>query len=299
MKNTNALLDAQMTLYKPVFEWQPAFRLVLGSYLPKDNWSIDASYSFYLQNIRSAAKDNFSQGPFGLLSVWTSPDAFVSSNFYALWQRADTYWKLHGYFFDLMVRNNLCNSPALSIQPAFGLKMAILQQRYEVRYKFGNTITTTGVAENLISSSINLKNRSFNIGPSVACGTHWSLDGHWSFNGTIGGSILASNFGVGRHEFDVSSTAETQIGTYRFNDDFWTWRPQASLVLGAEWSDCACSPIKVIHYGLKASYEMQYWWKQNMMLRHIDAPIPQSHTLAPLQGDLIFQGLTVDLFFDF
>lgn len=301
IKNTQSQFNANMQFYKPTFEWQPAFRLVLGTYLPQDNWSLDITYSFYLQHLYGAAKDNFT-GEFGggLLSVWTAPGAFTSSsNLYARWQRAGIEWQLHANFFDLMLRNNLCNGRALSFQPACGLKMAILQQRYEVRYQFGNTVNTDGDAETLISSSINLKNRSFNLGPAAALATHWSLNGHWSFNGAIGGAILASQFTVGRNEFDVSSTASTQIGTYRFNNNYWTWRPQASLLFGAEWSDCVCSPRKVIHYGLKASYEMQVWWKQNMMLRHIDAPIVQSHTLAPVQGDLTFQGLTVDLFFDF
>lgn len=301
VKNNQSQFDARMKLYRPTFDWQPAFRLVLGTYLPQDNWSLDLTYSFYLQHINSGAKDNFT-GAFGngLLAVWTSPGAFNSStNLYARWQRADSKWKIHAYFFDLMLRNNLCNGKALSFQPACGLKMAILQQRYDVRYRFGGTVNTTGVTETLISSSINMKNRSFNIGPSAALATHWSLNGYWSLNGALSGSILASEFTVGRNEFDVSSTSTTQIGTYRFNNDFWTWRPQASLLLGAEWSDCVCTPRKVIHFGLKASYEMQYWWKQNMMLRHIDAPIVQSHTLAPVQGDLVFQGLTVDLFFDF
>lgn len=300
VKNTQSQFDAKMQPYQPIFAWQPAFRFVLGGYLPQDNWSLDFTYSFYLQHINSAVKNNFT-GAFGngLLAVWTAPGAFTSTNLYARWQGAATQWKLHANFFDLMLRNNLCTGKALAFQPACGLKMAILQQRYEVRYKFGNTYSNGGTPETFISSSINMKNRSFNIGPAAAIGTHWNLNSHWSLNSLLSGALLASQFDVGRNEYDVSSTTATQIGSYRFNHDFWTWRPQSSLSLGVEWSDCACETKKVIHYGLKASYEMQYWWKQNMMLRHIDAPIPQSHTLAPVQGDLVFQGLTVDLFFDF
>lgn len=300
IKNKQSQFDSDMLLYQPAFEWEPAFRFVIGTYLPLDNWSLDFTYSFYLQHIDTGAKQVFT-GEFGngLLAVWTAPGAFTSTNLYARWQRADTHWKLHANFFDLMLRNSLCNGKALSFQPACGLKMAILQQYYQIAYKFGNTYSTGGTPETFISSTINLKNRSYNIGPSAAIATHWSLNKRWSLNGAISGAILASQFTVGRNEFDVSSTTTIQIGSYRFNDEYWTWRPQSSLSFGLEWSDCVCNSRKVIHYGFKGSYEMQYWWKQNMMLRHIDAPIPQSHTVAPVQGDLVFQGLTVDIFFDF
>lgn len=296
IKNKTNQFDARGDLYQPSFDWEPAFRVVAGGYLPHDNWRLDFTYAFYLQTLEDSAKHNFI-GNFGegLMAVWTAPGAFSDGNIYARWELAETKWKLHANFFDLMLRNDLCSGKQLSFQPACGLKMALLQQRYSVTYSYGSSFDD----QSFMSSKINLTNRSFNFGPSAGIGTRWCLSPYWNLNGYLGGALLASQFDLGRNEYDLSTTTIKRVGSYRFNRDFWTWRPQTTLLFGVEWSDCICSPDRVLHWGFKASYEMQYWWKQNMMLRHIDAPIVQSHTVASVQGDLMFQGLTVDIFFDF
>lgn len=295
LKNKQSQFDAQMKVYQPSFNWQPAFRILLGTRLPYDHWSLDLAYSFYLQHIDSAAKHHFTdQFGEGLLAVWTAPGAFISSNIYARWQLAQTKWKIHANFFDFMLHNDLYFGNALCLEPSFGLKMATLQQRFSVVYTGGNS-----VEEDFISSKINLTNRSFNLGFCATMTSRWHVDKHWNLFGAISGALLASQFDLGRNEFDVSSNPTVQVGSYRFNRDLWTWRPQSSLSFGVKWSDCMCQKTSVVHYGLKASYEMQYWWKENMMLRHIDAPATQSQNVVSSQQDLVFQGLTVDLFFDF
>lgn len=300
LKNQQSQFDAKMKLYQPKFTWEPAFRALIGCYLPHDGWKLDFSYSFFIHHIDQTTK-HLTSNVFGdgLLAVWTAPGAFLSGNIYARWRLAETKWKIHANFFDAMLRNALFAGKALSFEPSFGIKMAILQQRFQVNYSLGNTYTTPTITETYVNSKINMKNRSFNIGPSFAMQSRWCLSPHWNLSGSLGGSLLASQFHVGRNEFDVSTTTSTQIGSYRFNHDYWTWRPQASLLFGIEWGDCVCRKKSVIHYGFKASYEMQYYWKQNMMLRHTDAPIVQSQIMSPSQGDLAFQGLSVDIFFDF
>jgi hypothetical protein len=89
------------------------------------------------------------------------------------------------------------------------------------------------------------------------------------------------------------------IGSYRVSDEYWTYRPQGTVAFGIQWTSCSCRANSVLHYGVSASYEAQYWWKQNMLLRHFDAPIAASQSLSPCQGDLFFQGLNINLLFDF
>lgn len=304
LKNTQPQFQSQMRVLQPIFNWEPALRLLAGTHLPQ-GWDLDLTYSFFLHSIQSNAKHNFdpsSPSTFGegILAVWTAPKAFLSENIYARWQYASSKWKLHAQFFDLLLRCDLRNSPALLFQPAFGLKMALLQQRYTVAYAPGNIVTTsTGLVETLLRSTVNMKNRSFNLGPEMAMATRWCITNRWNLFGSLSGALLASQFNVGRNEFDVSQTASTIIGSYRFNDTYWTYRPQAALSLGVQWGDCVCRPSKVIHYAFALSYEAQVWWKQNMFLRHIDASTAQSPNLAPVRGDLIFQGLTFDFLIDF
>ena len=171
--------------------------------------------------------------------------------------------------------------------------MAILQQRYNIAYIKGNTLPSGAT---LLSSTVHMKNRSLNIGPEAAFGLTWHLSRHWNILGSLSSSLLASRFTVGRNEQDVS-TVETN--SYRNNYNFWTYRPQTGLRLGFQWSDCIPLQGSKVRFAIAASYETQCWWKQNMMLRHYDAPTAASHTVASSVGDLFFHGLDIDFFFDF
>jgi len=295
LKNKGVQSDSDISVHKPVFKWDPAFRFILGYHLPIDNWKIDFSYSHFSQHLYNHVDDSADTLGRGILSVWTSPGAFSSQNLFVRWKEATAKWKIHANLFDLMLRHDLWIGEALSFQPAFGLKLALLQQRYRVFYAPGNNTST----QTFLSSTINMNNRSLNIGPGVGCGSRWKLSRHWNLFGSLSGALLGANFQVGRNEFDVSSTTETIIGSYRDTDKYWTYRPQGALVFGIQWGGCSCDKTSALHYALSASYEGQYWWKQNMLLRHYDAPIAQSHTMAPTQGDLFFQGLNIDLLFDF
>ena len=304
LKNTGNQFNSQLTYHEPGFNWTSAFRLLLGYHLPLDHWNIDLVYTNFSNRITDRLKHNFdisSDDAFGsgILAVWSSPGAFLSKNIYARWQGAEAKWKIHSYFFDLMLRHDLYNGYAISFQPACGLKMAVLQQRYDVCYQPGNIVYTSTETETLSSSQIHMNNRSFNLGPGAGCGSRWALASQWSLFGSLSGALLASHFSIGRNEYDVSSTTSTIIGSYRVSDEYWTYRPQTTAVFGVQWGDCSCRKDHVLHYALSASYEAQYWWKQNMLLRHYDGSIAQSQSLAPAAGDLFFQGLNIDLLFDF
>lgn len=304
--NSQPQSNSKLRSLHPSFHWDPAFRLLLGYHLPIDHWNIDFGYSFYYQDVRDIANHPFDTSPSapfgsGILSVWTSPGAFLAENIYARWQSVSAKWKIHAHFFDLTLRHDLALGYAASFQPSFGLKTALLQQRYVLYYSPGNIISLPLLDnQTLVSSSLNMNNRSFNIGPCAACSSRWCLSSRWNLFGSFSAALLGAHFHAGRNEFNISTTSiDTIFSSYRINHRFWTYRPQASISFGTQWSDCVCSRSSVFHYGLSAAYEAQYWWRQNMMLRHYDAPIAQSHTLTPVEGDLFFQGLTVDAFFDF
>jgi len=299
LKNKTSQTNSIISVHKPSFKWDPAFRFILGYHLPQDNWKIDFTYSVFYQHVRNRIDDAINAFGQGILSVWTSPGAFLSENLFARWQNAAAKWKIHAHLFDLMLRHDLWNGKALSFQPAFGLKMALLQQRYDVIYSHGNTVSYEEVPETFLKSTINMNNRSLNIGPEVICGSRWCMSPNWSLFGSLSGALLGAHFHVGRNEFDTSLFDEIYVGSYREKNHYWTYRPQGAFVFGIQWANCDCSKTKALHYALSASYEAQYWWKQNMLLRHYDAPIAQSQTLAPAQGDLFFHGLTIDLLFDF
>ena len=305
-KNRGSQFQQTGTMYRSHFEWHPGVRVTAGTHLPWDNWwNLDFSMTYYKSYEIDHVKDFFNQGVSapgaGIVSVWTAPFAFNNQMVGACWTSASAKWNLQTYIFDLMLRHSLCIGSALSIEPAFGLKLALFKQYYKVKYKNGNTILDRGgSSQTLYSSEIGMKNHSFNLGPSVGFLSRWILGYNWSAFGAIAGSILGSRFSVGHNEFDYALEGATVYSDNVYmSDHYWAMRPQTSLQLGLTWGGCVCRPNSIVSYSVSASYEGQYWWKQNMFLRYVDGNSQMFTEAVPTQGDLFLHGLNIDARLDF
>lgn len=303
LNNTDSNSNRDIEISEPDFDFQPAFRITLGTHLPHDNWDLEFLYTRFYNHTRNhtqhAFADPLAVQTAGIQSVWTSSLAFQNNQFRALWQDVEAKWKIHANFFDLVLKHRLCMSPAITLEPTFGLKMALLQQNFSVLYENGNTIPLPAAPDlQFVSSQILMKNRSFNLGPVASLTTKWNFANHFDFLSTLSGSLLASHFNVARNEYDIdSSSGGSLFDSIRERDKYWVLRPQAGLSFGLGWSDCICRKDSVLHYGFSASYEAQIWWKQNMLFRFID--LTNAAMISPTQGNLFFHGLTLDGFIDF
>lgn len=295
LKNKASSFEQDLQLYTPSFGFEPAFRIGAGMHLPHDDWDLELTYTrFYNHTTNQTSHDFIGNPSGGILAVWTSSTAFQGNNFRALWQNSEAKWKIHSHFFDLILKHHLWMSSAIALEPAFGLKLALLQQRYSVLYENGNTTLPL----QFISSSIAMKNRSFNLGPTFSLSTLWNVSNHFDFLGALSGSLLASHFTVGRNESDVMiQTGTLSLDSLRERDKYWALRPEASATFGLQWTDCICRSKNGIYYGLSAAYEAQVWWKQNMLFRFIDQT--NAAMISPTQGDLFFHGLTLEGFVEF
>jgi hypothetical protein len=303
LNNTDSNSNRDIEISQPNFNFQPAFRIALGSHLPHDNWDLEFAYTRFYNHTNNHAHHRFADPlavqSAGIQSVWSSSVAFLNNQFRSLWEDVEAKWKIHANFFDLVLKHRLCLSPAISIEPTFGLKMAILQQNFTVLYQNGNSILFgRGEPLDFISSQISMKNRSFNLGPTASMLSKWNFADHFDLLTGLSGSLLASNFNIFRNESDVYSIdAEILFDSIREKNEYWVLRPQMGILFGLGWSDCICRKDSVLHYGFSASYEAQIWWKQNMLFRFIDQTNPAM--IAPTQGNLFFHGLTLDGFVDF
>ncbi len=299
-KNAGSSLNQNIQIYKPSFRYTPAFRLGLGAYLPHDDWALELDYTRYYAHTSDTAKHPFvGNSGGGIRSVWTAATAFQDNNFQVLWERAQSNWNLHANFFDLFLKHKLFLTATISFEPTFGVKLALLQQRYQVMYQSGNSasVVVGRGAIQFLRSSIAMKNRSLNLGLSSSLTTHWNLSDHFLLFGKISGSLLASRFSIGRNESDFYDNGIVLLDTFREGQTLWTLRPEGGALLGLGWQGWACKPSYTLFYGFGASYEMDLYWKQNMLFRFIDQT--NGAMIAPTQGSLFFQGLTCNAFIDF
>lgn len=300
LKNVTTTFNQKIEVYEPDFGFHPAFRIGIGTHLDHDHWDVEFFYTRYYTSSKTFANHNFDGNPTrGIRSPWTSSLAFNGNNYFAYWQDSSARWKLHTHIIDLFLKHNFCISSNISIDPGFGLKFAIIQQRYSVRYENGNTIINPNRnPTGLLSSEVAMKNRSFNLGMGAKIDSKWNLFEHIDFLGSLGASLMATHFDVGRNELDVWTDLNTIFfESFRQNDDYWTIRPVANALFGIGWSHCSCQPKRVIYYGINTAYEAFVFWKQNMLFRFIDQT--SAAMISPSQGNLFFHGLTIKGFVDF
>lgn len=293
-QNRGTTFAQDLRFCEPDFDFNPAFRMGTGTHLSHDSWDLEAAWTRYYTHTFDYANGK-------IFSIWTCAAAFQGNQFLAIWQDAHAKWNLHANIIDLSLKHRLCLTPALSFEPAIGMKFALLQQRYKALYENGNSAFTSsgnqGELIQFISSSISMYNRSLNVGPSASITTRWNLWNSFDFLGTLSGSLLAARFSIKRIESDASIMNGLQYDSIRERRTLWTLRPQAGATFGIGWTECHCRKKSVIYYGFSASYEAQVFWKQNMLYRFID--YTNAAMIAPTQGSLFLHGLTLDGFVDF
>ncbi|MGD2168920.1 MAG: Lpg1974 family pore-forming outer membrane protein [Chlamydiota bacterium] len=285
----NNNLDA--SVISPEFEWRFAFRFALGFHLPYDDWDLGIQVTHFdakSKNDNSSFNLNpplVSSGQ-GLIPVWTHPGAFSGDLINVRWQIADSKWKLNYNIIDTKLGRNFCVSSALSINPYFGIKNAIIHQNFSLHYKFAN-----GAAIGPAATDVALKSFSYGVGPLLGLDTKWHASCMWSFFTKFSFSLLHTHFTSERVENDLSTNNNDRA---ELNEKYWTYKPEVEGAIGINCDICSG---KMQHIGISVAYEAQYWFKQNQMIRFIDANI-DGKTRNTL-GDLLLHGLSVNFRFDF
>ena len=296
-KNKNSQINQSLTSYKPKSKFDPAFRASLGGFLPYDEWSLGAVYTYYSTERNRTVSTSFNPtaapGP-GLIAVWTYPAAFYNNNTAARFEKAKNSWDMHVSFLDLSLERECKVGSQFAITPEFGIRSAWIHQRYTVNYSQGNVITpNAGSPITVLSSAIDMNCLSNNVGPLFGLKTSWTLLKGLNFFANFSTSLLASRFHLGRGETDRYTTSgTTYTESIDLSEKYWTFRPQADLSIGFSFN-IHLSPID---YFVSGAYETQNWWKQNGLLRYIDELNATSGGayVSQTQGNLMFHGLTLE-----
>lgn len=190
-KNTQTQLNQSLRSFEPPTQFEPAFRIGFGGFLPYDNWTLGLLYTFYRTERHSSGKFTFnplaSPGP-GMIAVWTYPSAFANNNNGARFESAKNEWKIHSSFLDLSLSRPCAIASAFTLTPLFGIRSAWIHQNYNTDYGVGNTIPF-GISNQVtvLSSGINMHCLSNNIGLLFGCNATWQLGSHWNLFSDLAG----------------------------------------------------------------------------------------------------------------
>jgi len=298
----NNLIDAG---YKtPDFKWDWGFKAGLGYNTTCDGWDFGITWTWYRgkanDHIEAEQDDNHT-----LLPLWSAFAGGFGLTLYAT--DIETHWKLQLNLIDLEMGREYWTSKYLSFRPFVGLRIAYINQDFEIQHKGGSWSEILGF-QDAYNNEVDLDNDFHGVGIRSGFDTVWNIGCGWGLFSNLAASIVYGRFSVAHNEetrlamspFDKTTILETK-------ESFHASRAMVDLALGVQWSSMFCD----CQYGFtaKLGWEQHLFFHQNQMWRVNrigDLPNPAvfpnnlgENVFHERRGTLDTQGWTLSLQFEF
>lgn len=261
------------THYKTIsFDWKPGFRVGVGYNMQHDEWDSQISYTWFQAQAKDQASGN-------VTSAFLAARLSLLEPFHA----GKISFNLHYNMVDWDLGRSFLVSNCLSFRPFIGAKGGWINQKIHAVW---TTPNFAGLGF-LYSASENVKNNFRGGGPKGGVNGKWILgNGEKHIFSLIGNFAAAYMWGQWKLKDEFIDLFFTQTSIPMGNRNFGALMFQALMGLGWDFNfDKDHS-----HLSLKVGYEIQDWFNHFQVF---------TDTSGTQNSDLILQGLTCNLRFDF
>jgi hypothetical protein len=247
------------------FDWDPGFRVGVGYNMHHDQWDTQFTYTWFQAQANDHASGSVTSG-------------FLAARLSLLepFQKGKIDFNLHYNMFDWDLGRSFLVSKSLSFRPFIGAKAGWINQRLRAKWTSPDYFAFEKVKNNFRGG-----------GPKGGVDSQWilgNIERHvFSLKGTLAAAYLWGSWTLRDQFIDVFST-KTSIPMGRRN--FGSLMLQTLMGFGWDFD----FDKERSHFALNVSYEIQDW------LNHFQV---FSNASGTQNADLILQGLTVDVRFDF
>ncbi len=265
------------------WDFDPGFKAGIGFNLSHDGWDVFAQYTWLHTHPSTASVQKSSGDPSRLQVAWNLGITNAQPASDAALVKATATWDNHFNVIDLELGRNYFISQFLTLRPYFGLKGSWQDQDFKVTYLYDESISepqTTFLMKNDMDF--------WGIGLRTGLNTGWFFYKNFSLFADFALSALWSNFEIERKDRRLRSTAPTNLVLIDVDNDFHTIKAVLEFDIGLRYDLWFYDDE--YHLGFQAGWEEQIWFSHNQLLRK---------TEEGAHGDLILQGLTVKIRFDF
>lgn len=252
--------------------WMSGLRATIGSYVQKDQWHSEATYTFY-RNKTANAVDN----P-GLYPTWLIGDEFTGAYSRGRVPSAGGAIDLLFQSVDFLLLTEYFDSFFLQFTPSLGVKAFWLKQDYQVKYAHQFATNFQELLE------MNNNQAIVGFGPEIGMKGRWSFDQMISLISSVSFTVAPAHFDTVRVDTEqlVPLDTSTQITVINTRNRYWGTASCVDMTLGPqfEWW------FGDVHFSVNGLWEMQLWYAMNRALSlYQGGPI----------GDLLFTGATFQL----
>lgn len=270
----------------PDFEFEPGFKVGLGTRIPHDGWELCAEYTWLHTGNKTSSTKNSSAVTTTNGATWFMREGAVGSLLdpdSPLLTSANTRWDLHFNVIDLELARTSRITKCLDLRPHFGFKGTWQKEHFAVRYE-----ALPNLADETFRR-MDQKMEYWGFGMRTGFDASFHLNQWFRLLGQAALSGLWSQFETERRDrFAPADGSASEINTFYTENTFHTIVPILELFLGVRWEKRFNENL--YSYMMQIGWEHQVWWKMNQLYR-VDEE--GGH------GDLTLQGLTFQLRLDF
>lgn len=254
------------------FGWDPGFRVGVGYNMHHDLWDTQASYTWFQARTQDHAEGSVTS-------------AFLAARLSLLepFKKGKVRFNLHYNMFDWDLGRSFLISKCIALRPFIGAKAGWINQEIHATW----TTPNFGGLRILYTASESVRNNFTGGGPKGGVNGKWILGNvnrhAFSLIGNFSAAYMWGRWTLQDEFIDIFST-RTSVPMRSRN--FGALMLQALMGLGWDFN----FDKNRSHFSLKAGYEIQDW------LDHFQV---FTNTSGTQNSDLLLQGLTVDLRFDF
>ena len=199
-------------------------------------------------------------------------------------------------------------SKYLSFRPFVGLRIAFIDQDFEIQHKGGGWSRYTLINQDSFNNEIDLDNDFKGVGVRAGFDTVWNFGCGWGLYGNFAASIVYGRFSVDHdEEIRRAESPYDKIKILETKESFRASRAMLDLALGIQWRSLFCD----CQYGftIQLGWEHHIFFHQNQMWRvnRIDdalqtAGLPNDsgeNVFFQRRGTLEAQGVTLRVQFEF
>ena len=206
----------------------------------------------------------------------------------------ESQWNLNYDMLDLTLGCEYTICRCFSMRPNIGLKGGWINQTQEI------TVNNVGLdgppPTEFAQGSVKRRNNFSGVGPRLGVDLRYGLGSYFGIFSTFSGALLFGDGALKTTTFlsDTLDNNDDPIGPQltTLNNPGSRLSSTVQLLLGVDWTYCLRQKYEIC---LGVGYEVQFWWKQ---LRSINS-IPQALFVNSPAGDLMMQGLTLQMSFEF
>ncbi|NGX27726.1 MAG: hypothetical protein K940chlam6_01664, partial [Chlamydiae bacterium] len=196
IQQLNNIIDADYET--PNFKWDFGFKMGLGYNTTCDGWDFGVLWTWYRgranDHIEAEADDNHT-----FIALWSAFAPAQGSVLYAT--DIETHWKLQLNLVDLELGREYWTSKYLSFRPFVGLRVAFIEQDFEIQHKGGSwSRRSTSINQDPFNNEVDLDNDFKGVGVRAGFDTVWNFGCGWGLYGNFATSIVYGRFNLDHDE---------------------------------------------------------------------------------------------------